>query len=141
MTTEIKDSAKVTLVGTVKRRFTARNGDALVLNVHDNPRAQYGDEYTIWTDLDVAVGDRIRVEGDLSTRPDSYPTPSGAKWKVVRNVNGARLLERLTEPEVEPTAPVADDGSWTPGEAPPEDPWPADQWPTQQPPADEDVPW
>lgn len=131
MTTEIKDSAKVTLVGTVKRRFTARNGDALVLNVHDNPRAQYGDEYTIWSDLDVAVGDRIRVEGDLSTRPDSYPTPSGSKWKVVRNVNGARLLERITEPD---TAPVAEDGSWTPGEAPPEDPWatppaPADETP------------
>ena len=115
MTTDTTDAIQVT--GTVKRTFGYKGGTGVALEVQ-NPKSRYPDEFTIWSELDVAQGDRITVRGQYSDKIDSYQAPSGPKTIIRRSLNDAILVARHDAAPAEASPPPADEPPYDPSYEP-----------------------
>jgi hypothetical protein len=87
---EIKDGVYGYVSGTVVKAFNTKNGRALEVTVKDD-RQQYGDRWTVWGDLAAGEGDRVTVEGWLSTVREPYEKDGETKVGVKRSVNKPKL--------------------------------------------------
>jgi len=99
--------------GTVGRAFNTKNGRAFEMEVKDQ-KAQYGDRWTIWGDLQAGEGDRVTVKGWLSISRENYEKDGETKVAVKRAVNKPQLA-----------AHEASDGAPARQDAAQEEPWAA----------------
>jgi hypothetical protein len=103
---EIKDGIYGYVSGTAGRSFTTKNGRAFEMEVKD-PKAQYGDKWTIWGDLPANEGDRVTVKGWLSIIRETYEKEGETKVGIKRAVNKPELAahEPATGPQAAHNAP------------------------------------
>lgn len=109
---EIKDGIYGFVSGTAGRSFKTKNGRAFEMEVKD-PKAQYGDKWTIWGDLPVNEGDRVTVKGWISIQRETYEKDGEQKVAVKRAVNKPEVAAH--EPQRQATPEPAPDVWTTPG--------------------------
>lgn len=100
---EIKDGVFGYVSGTVGRTFTYGGGSAFEVLVQA-PKSQYPDKWTVWGELPVSEGDRVKVAGFLSARAELFDGRDGNKAAATRrSVNSPKL--EAHEPGNAPQAP------------------------------------
>lgn len=85
-----KDGVYGSVTGTVGRVFQAKNGAAFEVGVVPYG-SQYADKWTVWGDLGVSEGDRVRVAGFLEVRREKYTKDGVEQVAIKRSVNRPKL--------------------------------------------------
>lgn len=109
---EVKDGIYAQAAGTVSKRFSSRNGAALVLDVKPEG-AKYADRVTVWgVDFEANPGDRISVKGWLSWRKETKDDK--AYFNV--SLNKPILVSREAVSAVESWSTATPGEGWQTGE-------------------------
>jgi len=105
MAGEIKDGVYGFVSGTVGKTFQTKNGTAFEVEVLPY-KSQYPDRWTIWGDLGVSQGDRVKVAGWLDIKREKYTKDGEEQVAVRRSVNQPKLEDHDRVSYQNTTAPV-----------------------------------
>jgi hypothetical protein len=84
------------------------NGKGFVVaeNVNTQAGTTFQVKYTIWDAAQPAEGDLVNITGEFTCKLRDYPSPSGLKYTIDRNINKA-IVEKIGTATVSPAPEAA----------------------------------